>query len=862
MNAGGSVIFQYAWIFDTATGQADPGVNTIRFNNVVPASITFIYIDDTGPDGQDIGSLIVSNFTDGYQFEAEDPTDADTIQRFLVTGPPTDFTGFWRIPVVNLSAQSGASLPGNGADIQIKFDFHQFIDQGTLSGNSKDMLYWDGNAWNNTGATTRINPNRPAIGGAFALTGSASVDRTTPMMLVSVGNSVSGLWFMQGGIAGDGGYCFGDFTGPDLVSWGWDLSGTPTDLFSIDENLRVTINAAAGFVMAEKAADHGNLAGLGEFWVRNDVPNTPMFTDDVGNDFVLNASGGAGISGTPVNNQLAVWVDASNIEGEAGLTFDSATNFFRIHDTLNTSGIQIDHNGSNSTISNFGVSPGAIVTGSRLVTSASTTSRAGFNVQEGVAPSSPVDGDVWVTAAGSYFARLNGVSIDLAAGGFAAPIVLLDNEQIQFGTGTDVTMDWDGVDFEVESLAASQIFNWRDGGRHRFYDPTDAQYIEIEPVSATVFNINMSNASAGCIFNGANFWRFLDGSLQCEGLSIDGSIASALTMEVAGIERASWSCFPTSLTLSLIQSSGHIYTIQRGINDMWSIQETGGMTVYEDGAADGEWINVRHGAGAGAVEGRIETNTGDLQLSSGDDQVELWPSGVRGFVAQGSGVFNCYQATNTEASNPHIDFRWANGTVRGDLGFALGGAGTSFAMENLVHGGAISLTAEDTGGTLRTILSGTGDGAVSLFAAGTNVLSTQEIGVLGNTSAAQIEDHAGNRHDIGFNDLQIFNDNVSDTLEAQHAGQVAFKDATTARTLTLASNVDLDFPVEAMTTVMNAFTSGNYTVTEGASTTLYYLDGTTRVDTAGGLTVGPGGVCNIWRESATVYYAWGTGITP
>ena len=131
-----------------------------------------------------------------------------------------------------------------------------------------------------------------------------------------------------------------------------------------------------------------------------------------------------------------------------------------------------------------------------------------------------------------------------------------------------------------------------------------------------------------------------------------------------------------------------------------------------------------------------------------------------------------------------------------------------------------------------------------------------------NISGLAIKDRTNEIRPVGFNDLRIFNDNVSDTLEASHAGRIAWKNLAGAVTLTLASNVDLDFPIETMTTVINAFTSGLYTVLEGASTTLYFLDGTTRVDTAGGITIDPGGVVNIWRESATIYHCWGTGVTP
>jgi len=52
-----------------------------------------------------------------------------------------------------------------------------------------------------------------------------------------------------------------------------------------------------------------------------------------------------------------------------------------------------------------------------LTTTASTTSAAGLNIAEGAAPTVPVDGDVWVTAAGAFNARLNGATVDLSATG-------------------------------------------------------------------------------------------------------------------------------------------------------------------------------------------------------------------------------------------------------------------------------------------------------------------------------------------------------------------------------------------------------------------------------------------------------------
>jgi hypothetical protein len=152
---------------------------------------------------------------------------------------------------------------------------------------------------------------------------------------------------------------------------------------------------------------------------------------------------------------------------------------------------------------------------------------------------------------------------------------------------------------------------------------------------------------------------------------------------------------------------------------------------------------------------------------------------------------------------------------------------------------------------------------VGLYNASTVVFQTSAYNSTGITSGAIIRDHPGNFRAVGFNTLSDFNNNVSDTLEAGHCGALAFTNNTTAYTLTLAASSDLDFPVDGVTTVVNAGTSGNYTITEGASTTLYFVEpGSGRVDTAGGCTVGPGGVATIWRESSTVYYIWGSEITP
>jgi hypothetical protein len=79
------------------------------------------------------------------------------------------------------------------------------------------------------------------------------------------------------------------------------ITGPVTDSF-LDVVLFDEANLAVGsnLIIAEKSAAAALVAGFGEFWVRDDVPNVPMFTDDLGTDFVLSTVGGGF---NPADNQ-------------------------------------------------------------------------------------------------------------------------------------------------------------------------------------------------------------------------------------------------------------------------------------------------------------------------------------------------------------------------------------------------------------------------------------------------------------------------------------------------------------------------------------------------------------------------------
>jgi hypothetical protein len=151
---------------------------------------------------------------------------------------------------------------------------------------------------------------------------------------------------------------------------------------------------------------------------------------------------------------------------------------------------------------------------------------------------------------------------------------------------------------------------------------------------------------------------------------------------------------------------------------------------------------------------------------------------------------------------------------------------------------------------------------VALYYAGVEEFHTQNSDATGNTTGAQVKVHDQTWYDVGLNLLPVQREDTSFTISALECGAAFLKDGATVRTITLEASTSTDFPVHGVMTIFNAVSTGNITVTEGAGTTLYVLDGSSRTDAAGSATVGPGGVATLWRESATIYYLFGSGVTP
>jgi len=103
---------------------------------------------------------------------------------------------------------------------------------------------------------------------------------------------------------------------------------------------------------------------------------------------------------------------------------------------------------------------------------------------------------------------------------------------------------------------------------------------------------------------------------------------------------------------------------------------------------------------------------------------------------------------------------------------------------------------------------------------------------------------------------------TTDTVADAMVGGAWIKTNTTAYTLTLEPSTDTQFPVGSQIAIYNRGTSGTMTVTEGSGTTLWVLDGSSATDAAGSATIAAGGYATLIRESTTIYVLMGAGVTP
>ena len=287
--------------------------------------------------------------------------------------------------------------------------------------------------------------------------------------------------------------------------------------------------------------------------------------------------------------------------------------------------------------------------------------------------------------------------------------------------------------------------------------------------------------------------------------------------------------------------------------DRWRIGNVSAATLNIQNLIQGGQVRIEGEPTGGGTSRMILANP-DSDMSfyypgTDDIRLQMRPSGVMRVLSDGN--------LDTEGRAVHLTH--GDATLRGEFGYT---TSSDLNIIQRIHGALIRVYAEDAAGVLREMIRADGDARAQLGYAGTFVFRTNNEDLAGESSGAEVVDHEGNWHDVGFNVLPLFNDDVNDTLEAMHTGAINIIELAADKTVTLEANTAGDFQVGSVAHFANLSTANDYIVAEGTGTTLFYIEpGSGAVDTTGGATIGPGGVATIYRRSATDYWIWGSEIT-
>jgi hypothetical protein len=667
--------------FSTLTTAGDPSTGYFRFNNATPASVTAIYVDDLDHHADAIQQWAL--LSAGDLITIRNGNDRTKYWQGTVDST-VDNTGWWTINVTHVSSNTLFT-----STTFCEFDI-QYLSQAG-SGNVS-----------NTGTPAN---NQVAVW-TDATTIEGDPDFTWTGTTLSIGNNIFQL--------SDG----TDTFSLSATSGVLDLT-TTGGATSFDIGLNVF---ASTLRLTQRGTAPTNTAATGYFWVRDDDPTTPWFTDDVSGDLPLGYNAMPPVTISASQNFLLAEVGKLLHKSSGGAvtltcaqdadTWDGATWVVHNDDTEDltiAAGASVTvywiEAGSAPAAGSVTVSQGGIVTVYKL----SNTEFWVWGAKEAAAGGgiSNVVEDTTPQLGGTLDSNTH-------------DIWMKDNDQIQFGsaTGGDAIMYFDGVDDLRIVLDDTQNFRVLGGTS-----------------SAEAMLNCLANGEVGIYYNGA-----IKLSTTNTGVNVTGTItADGLDMD-----------------------DNQILTLGTGDD----------VDIY--------------------------FNTVDLQIDM----------------------------------NSGVDFRVRGGAALDDMIVALADAG------------------------------------VELYWNDVRALYTQQYNANGNTSSAAIEDHVGVERDVGFNDLRLVSNNpASVSVSEAHIGGVIYADDNTGFTVTLPSSTT-SFPIGGVITIINANTSVAITVADQASYTCFYLDGSTRTDIAGTATIAAGGVATIWRQTTggtsteRTYLMWGNGITP
>lgn len=762
-----------------------------------------------------------------------------------------------------LVAGAGISLTDGGAGGNVTLDVDNPLPSGSVDG---DTLYWDqtgGLGWLATDRMTWDQGNQTLLlgqndrivldafsdggsGGQITLTKGATAALTASPFFVT---NVSGDKYIFGAEDNFSADFFGiewalaASLGSERVNFSWttfSVGGLP---LSFQNNGSVhlvdglhTFNDGSYYV-TEMAAAQGDAAGRGQFWVRDDAPNVPMFTDDVGTDFVLTSGNfatpliiAANINtATPPTTEtptgvVEIWdADETDLLGHFGFLVSNqlqVVNYFHGGDVLlraqdsgavtrtlffgNPDGITSVQGGSGVILDNiYGTQPAF----SSVANGASTlyyngaarfvTASGGVDVSGDITVAGLVDGAslilperaaaiASVATLGQFWVRDDAPNVPMFTDD-AGTDFILNGTLIPSGTVEGTTLYWDNTG--TQWLENTIVRFDSVGSQLRVHDPADlTRYIALDWRTSFNPRLDLGSNRVG----GAS-------EILTPGQMHFFSTTGAMIFRV--------NSGATTVTPNLaLDHNGVRAQIFTGVGD-------GYIEMFSNNGTD----DIRFAFGTGLKIQEKAAAYADI-AAYGQFWVRNDVPNVPMFTDDAGTDFNLLAAAQTP---------WV-ADIDGD-GFNLTDAGVIFQREQT-----------------------TADG---------DVAGAGQIWVRDDTpNDLMFTDDAGNDFSVAYAPARVtinagFNFNTAGNRAANWVGYYADGGNNTVTTENSSSVVN--WPVGTAVQVL-APGSGVITIAEGTGVTIFFDDGS---DSVGGFTVSQG-VITIFRATTTDYIAWGSGITP
>lgn len=891
ISTGGGSALTGRWLFDNSISNSAPNDQSFRFNTNTPSTVSVIRIDDN-----EIGGLNFDNFVQwtalGRKFKVYNPSNPSQILWFTMLAAAVDQTGYWNMSVNQLSGST--AILTNGTEYVLEFELEAYVAPGVTSGNQNSSIYWNGNYWASTDAV-QINPATPPIGGRIRVAGSNSTDRTRPALYQTVGNAASGFVFIEGATSGQGFYSSTAFaSSPDTWEFGHQ-GGSTVPLLTFTDSAQVIIASGAAFYVVEKAAAAADVATYGQFWVRNDAPNLPMYTDDAGVDHVLNSTvAGSGVTPFVLKGNITVATPAtteaitalyefwdSDETDRIGLVGFAGSNVMYVTNQMRAGDVRIQGtNTTGTTVIGVNVDPDSITSLYYAGTQIFRTNNNGVRIAGSVTTANPPTteaADSRMTLFGSAFGS------SLADVGFFGSNSLLLRNYMRGGPielravdagGTSRTLMIADPDTNT-TLYAAGVANFRvqGGGAVRIIgDINVASPPTSELVTARLDFVDADNTDfIGRVgFDGNNTFivnNFMNGgSIH---LKADNS-ANASTLMATFDPDATASLYYAGIRRLHTASAGQVALR----SDTNTAAETRALVLqYQDGTdkallghTGGSTLRISNRIASGIVQldaynsGSVTTT---IMTGNPDGSTVLYGVGVAAVIVTGTGIVRIRGSINTatppttEAVLARIELYDADGSDQlAVMGFT---NSNELTFRNTMEGGRVRISGENIAGVEKSILVGDPDIGTDLYYAGLLRVSTSISGVLsvysdGNTDAENrqinlIHQNGAGRASIGhLGGTQLIMRNLINggaiTLDANDA-------AGTLRTIltgdpdaatTLRGDTNLELQVAASETALLA--------TANADVALYYNNiskfktaDETAADAASGVEVlGPDGI--------------------